>query len=181
MMKKVWWVVLAAAAASGCFMKKSEFTAYSLASAKFSVEYPAGWTVIENEAGFNPGVMFLAPPPQGKRAVRRSLTVDFYPKGNTQYSSIEDYVSSHTRPGPDRSSEPLKPAAVAGIAGQELVYRKPLPQSPEFAPKGTLVTKVRLFAANDGFFALADAVPEGSPADEGGAFAKLTASFKLAK
>ncbi|MFA6317017.1 MAG: hypothetical protein WC943_06325 [Elusimicrobiota bacterium] len=180
-MKKFCWAVVSVAVAAGCAMKKPDFTAYSLSGGKCSVEYPSAWTVIENGAGLNPGAQFLAPPPKdGKRAVRRYLAVDYYPKGNVMYSTVEDFVASHSRSGPGRSSEPLKPASVAGIAAQELVYRKPLPQSPEFAPKGTSVSRVLLFEANGGFYALSDVAPEGSPTDEGGAFDRLLKSFKPA-
>lgn len=184
-MKNICPVVLCAVVAAGCAMKKPEFLVYSLAagaSGGCSVEYPSAWTVMENESYFNPGALFVDPGPKdGKRRVHRTIALDFYPKGDKMYSSIENYITGHFRSEPGYGSEPVKPATVAGVEAKDLVYRKPLPKSAEFAPKGTLVTRVLIFPGSGGFYALADAAPEGSPNDEGGAFDRLVKSFKLTK
>ncbi|MBI4679295.1 MAG: hypothetical protein HY748_17105 [Elusimicrobia bacterium] len=180
-MRRYCFVALAAAAASGCFMKKPDFIAYTHEKAGFAVEIPSAWTVIENRPEFNPGVQLLAPPVKGRRAVRRSMTVDFYPAGDKQYSSIEDFISARTRSLPGYSYEELKSATVAGIPAKELAWRKPLPQSPEFSPKGAMVTRALLFSYGGGFYVLADATAEGDPEDAGGLFARLVKSFKPAQ
>lgn len=172
-------VVLLALAASGCSMSKQGFVNFSHDKAGFAADIPADWTVIENSAGFNPGAQFLSPPPRGRRAVRRYMTVDFYPADDKQYGSIEEYVTAHTRSMPGYSHDELKSAMVSGFPAKELVWMKPLPQSPEFAPKGSLVTRALLFPYGGGFFVLCDARREGDPADAGRVFERLVKSFKL--
>lgn len=170
--------VFSAGAWTGCAAAKPDFIVFSHEAAGFKVEAPSDWTVIENPSGMNPGTQFLSPPAKGRRMFRRYITVDFFPAGNPGYSSVEDYIAAHTRSLPGVSREESRSIKVAGIPAQEVVWRKPLPQSPEFAPKGTMATRAVLLDYGGGFFALCDSRTDSEPADAGGVFERVLRSFK---
>ncbi|MFH1723489.1 MAG: hypothetical protein ABII00_02590 [Elusimicrobiota bacterium] len=164
-------------------MKQEGFRTYSLAKGGFSVEVPSDWTVIESRSEDVPGAQFLAPPPEGKRAVRHYISVDFFPRGNKVYSSpaeYEDYVASHDCPSAETARK-AAPLDVGGVQARELRWCKPLPQSPEYAPEGRLAMRTVLLETGGGFYAINDAGPE----DEGGAYAgvfrRVLETFKAGK
>ncbi|MFA5139714.1 MAG: hypothetical protein WC728_10820 [Elusimicrobiota bacterium] len=141
-------ILLLCGLATGCSPKKSGFSIYSDEKGGFSLEVPADWTVIRNDNG----AQFLAPPGKGKRSVRSYLTADRYGKD---------------RPLMLATVGPATPATLSGLAAKEYRWRKPLPQSPEFAPKGDSLTRAVVLERKDCVYV----VSLVSPASEGDRFA----------
>ena len=162
----------------GCSMQTAKSVAYSHASARFAAEVPADWTVIENPAGEPPGVQFLAPPPQGRRAVRPYISVDFHAAKGGRYASLEACLAERTRDLPGRSHGPVTDIKVGSLAGKELTLTRPLPQSPEFSPKGEQSVRTILLPAADGFYELCYAAPQGSAPAYADVFAHFLGTFR---
>lgn len=169
------WAGLLACACSS----KPAFQTFVSERGGFSVEVPAEWTVLESRPEESPGAQFLAPPPKGKRAVRRYVTVDYYPKGNRDYPDPAAYIDSVA--SRELSARDVSPASAGGLRGVELRWSKPLPQSPEFAPKGRLLVRTVLLEAPGGFYALGDYVPEGDAGDPQQVFERALATFLVVR
>jgi hypothetical protein len=141
-------ILLLCALAAGCSPRKGGFSVYSDERGGFSIEVPAGWAVIRNDNG----AQFLEPLDKDRPGVRSYLTADRYGKD---------------RPLMLATVGPAAPAMLAGLKALEYRWRKPLPQSPGFAPKGDSLTRAVVLELKDWVYV----VSLVSPASEGDRFA----------
>ncbi|MCX5794419.1 MAG: hypothetical protein NTY77_02840 [Elusimicrobia bacterium] len=162
----------------GCSVKTAKFVAYSHASARFASEVPEDWTVLENPAGEEPGVQFLAPPTRGRKAVRPYIAMDFHAAKGGRYASLEACIAERTRDLPGRSHGPVTDIKVGPLAGKEFTSMRPLPQSPEFAPKGEQSVRTVLLPAADGFYEIGFAAPQADAAEPAAVFERFLSSFR---
>jgi hypothetical protein len=163
---------------AGCSMKTAKSVAYSHAQARFASEVPADWTVIENPAGEPPGVQFLAPPPQGRQAVRPYISVDFHAAKGGRYASLDACLAERTRDRYGRSHGPVTDIKVGSLAGKEFTLTRPLPQSPEFAPQGEQSVRTILLPAADGFYEVCFAAARADAAAQAAVFERFLGAFK---
>jgi len=170
-------LLLLSAALTGCSMKTARFVPYASGPARFSAEVPEDWTAIENPAGDVPGVQFLAPPEKGRKAVRPYISVDFYARDSRQ-PSLEAYLAQQTRERPGRSAGAVGERPVGSGTAKEFTATQPLPQSPEFAPNGTLTVRTLLLPAASGFYELCYAAAEPDAPAPAAAFQRFLASFR---
>ncbi len=177
-MNRVLPASLLAAILAGCAMKTEKFVAYTYAPARFTAEVPSDWTVIPNPAGDTPGTQFLSPKPSGARAVRPYISVDFYTTDNARYASLAACLVEGTREQPGRSHGPIAAIQVGSLTGQEYTLIRPLPQTPQSAPKGRLSERTVLLSVEDGFYELCFTAPEESTAAHAEAFNRFLETFR---
>lgn len=157
-------------AAWGCSGQTSAPRIHSDPAARFSAEIPRNWSVLESPDSGVAGVSFLAPPEGAVPAFRPTISADYYGSANTHYARLQDYVEGQAR-------GPVAAANFGGLAGKEFVTRRPLPQSREHAPPGTLLVRTVLVQAPEGFYALVYAAPEAEASRHAAVFERFLRSF----